>query len=403
MSGGARSQSSRHTIRLQSHWSLDPAITFLNHGSYGACPLKVLDRQAELRVRIERQPVAFFGRDLEVLWDEARAVIAGFLGAQPDDLAFVPNATTGVNAVVRSLRLQPGDELVTTDHAYNACSNALAYAAEVCGARLSVARVPFPLSGPDEVVDAVLGAVTARTRLVMIDHVTSPTALIFPVKALVAELAARGIDTLVDGAHAPGMVPLEVAELGAAYYTGNFHKWVCAPKGAGFLHVRRDRQEGLHPVVISHGYNVRRSDRSQFRAEFDWTGTSDPTAALSVPAAIAFLSALFPGGLAEVAARNHALALAGRRLLADALGVALPAPDEMVGSMAALPLPDDRDPVRVPYVSALQAWLYDEHRIEVPIFPWPAPPRRLLRISAQVYNTLDEYARLAEVLANEAI
>jgi isopenicillin-N epimerase len=196
------------------------------------------------------------------------------------------------------------------------------------------------------------------------------------------------------------MVRLDVDATGAAYYTGNFHKWICAPKAAGFLYVRRDRQEGLHPPVISHGYNLDRPSRSRFLLEFDWTGTGDPTAALSVPAAWRFMSAMFPGGMDEVAARNHALVLAGRRLLAEALGVALPVPDEMVGSMASLALPDDPEPAPRPYVSALQTWLYATHRIEVPIFPWPAAPRRLIRISAQVYNTLDEYARLAEALAS---
>jgi isopenicillin-N epimerase len=326
--------------------------------------------------------------------------VAGFVGARADDLAFVQSATAAVNAVVRSLRLRPGDELLTTDHAYNACRNVLLHAVRESGAKLVVAQVPFPLSGPHEVIDAVLGAATERTRLAMIDHVTSPTAVVFPVKALVAALAARGIDTLVDGAHAPGMLALDVEAIGAAYYAGNFHKWVCAPKAAGFLHVRRDRQEGLHPPVISHGYNFDHPSRSRFRLEFDWTGTGDPTAALSVPAAWRFMSALFPGGMAEVAAHNHALVLAGRRLLAEALGVALPVPDEMVGSMASLPLPDDAEPVRSPYTSALQAWLYDVNLIEVPIFPWPAAPRRLIRISAQVYNTLDEYERLAEALAS---
>jgi isopenicillin-N epimerase len=260
-----------------------------------------------------------------------------------------------------------------------------------------IASVPFPLSGADAIVGAILERVTPRTKLALLDHVTSPTGLVFPIARLVRELRERGVETLVDGAHAPGMLPLELASLGAAYYTANCHKWLCAPKGAAFLWVRPDLQNSIRPLVISHGANSPRVDRSLFRLEFDWTGTNDPTAYLCVPAAASFLEKLMPGGLPALMARNHALALAARALLCRELSVAEPSPGDIIGSLASVPLPDGpggrqgkRDPQEVQ--------LFERFRIEVPIFPWPAPPKRLVRISAQAYNGVEDYQKLGSAL-----
>jgi isopenicillin-N epimerase len=382
-------------------WPLDPEIIFLNHGSFGSCPFPVLAFQQEIRNRLERQPVRFFVRELEGLLDRAREELAEFLRADPSGLVFVPNATTGVNTVLRSLRFQPGDELLVTDHEYNACRNALNVVADRCGARVVVAAVPFPLRSEEQIVGAVLGSVSGRTRLALLDHVSSQTGVVFPIERLVGELAARGVDALVDGAHAPGMAPLDLRRLGAAYYTGNCHKWLCAPKGAAFLSVRGDRQQAIRPLSISHGANSTRTDRSRFLIEFGWTGTWDPSAFLSVPEALRFMGARLSGGWPAVMQRNRELALAARRTLSEGLRIERPCPDEMIGSLASLPLPDalSAEPSRSPlYLDPLQDALLLEHRIEVPIIPWPAPPKRLLRISAQLYNALPQYEQLAWAL-----
>jgi isopenicillin-N epimerase len=381
---------------LAGHWSLDPDVVYLNHGSFGATPTRVLERQAELRARLEREPVRFLGRDLEGLLDDARGQLAGFVGADRDDLAFVPNATTGVNAVLRSLDLQPGDELVVTSHVYTACRNAAEFAAARAGATVVVAELPFPVASEDELVERVLTGLGPRTRLLLIDHVTSPTALVLPVERLAREAAARGVSVLVDGAHGPGMVDVDLRRLmaaGVGYYAASCHKWLCAAKGSGFLWVRPDLQPEVRPTVISHGANSPRTDRSRFRLEFDWVGTQDPTAYLSVPAAIELLGSLLPGGWPALRERNRALALEARGIVCEVLGTAAPCPAALVGSMASVPLPP-----AAASAESLTDELYERFGIEVSVIPFPAPPARLLRLSAQAYNARDEYAYLAGAL-----
>ena len=384
-------------------WPLASGVIFLNHGSFGACPSEVLRRQADLRAEMEAEPVRFLSRELDDRLDVARAALAAFVGADADDLAFVVNATGGVNAVLRSLTFSSADELLVTDHAYNACKNALEFVARRAGARIVVVKIPFPVASPDVVVETVLAGVTARTRLALLDHVTSPTGLVLPIGRLIAELTRRGVESLIDGAHAPGMVPLDLRTLGATYYTGNCHKWMCAPKGSAFLWVRPDRRAEIHPLTISHGANAVRPERTRFRLEFDWTGTSDPTAWMTVPTAIEHVGSLVAGGWPALMARNRALALEARRLLCAAAGTAPACPDEMIGSLASVMLPDSAPTTEVAWrrPDPLQRRLYDDWKIEVPVMSWPAPPRRLVRISAQLYNTRDDYIRLAEALSKE--
>jgi isopenicillin-N epimerase len=390
-------------------WRLDPKVTFLNHGSFGACPDPVIAAQAKWHERIEADPVRFFARELEGHLDAARTTLGAFLGADPEGIAFVPNATTAVSTVLGSLRFQPGDELLTTDHEYNATINALTAAARRDGARVVVAPVPFPVDDASEIVAAVMAGVTASTAFALISHVTSPTGLVFPIADLVRELDARGVDTLVDAAHAPGMVPVDVDRLGAAYWTGNGHKWLCGPKGSAVLWVRADRRDAIHPLVVSHGANDPRPEaggRSRFRLEFDWPGTVDPTPYLAAADAVSLVARLAPGrgGWTAIRAANHELAVTAGRRLAETLGVEPPVPDALLGSMVALALPvAPSDEAAL----ALTNSLADEDRIEVPVGAWPVlaartsgpAQRTLVRISAQLYNEPSDYDVLGRALA----
>jgi isopenicillin-N epimerase len=385
--------------RFRRFWALKSGTVFLNHGSFGACPKPVLELQDQLRREMEAEPVQFLWRRYEERLAPARRTLAGFVGANPRDIVFVTNATTGVNAVLRSLKFKRGDELLTTSLDYNACRNVLVAVARAAGAKLVVAGIPFPLRSADEITAAVLRAVTKRTRLLLLDQVTSNSALVLPAERIVRELESCGVDTLVDGAHAPGMLPLNLRELRPAYYTANLHKWICAPKGAAFLYVREDRQVALQPAVISHGNNRTRPGFTPFQDRFDWAGTFDPTAWLCVPEAIHWMGRLLPGGWRELRERNHQLTVQARNLLCGRLDVAPPCPDSLLGAMATLPLP-----VRFQSrpasgkIDQEQLALYDRFGVEVPLFRFGQPERRWLRVSAQIYNSAADYTHLADAL-----
>ncbi len=383
------------------HWSLDPAVTFLNHGSFGACPLPVLEKQVYWRGRLEREPVHFMCHELEEALDESRERLAAFVGADPEDIAFVPNATTGVNTVLRSLTFEPGDELLTTTHEYNACRNVLDFVAARSGAKVVFAEIPFPAESPGDIVEAVRESITPRTRFGLFDYITSLTGMVMPVRELVALFAERGLDTMVDGAHAPGMVPLNLRELGATYLTGNCHKWLCSPKGAALLYVRRDRQPSIRPLVISHGANKDRPERSRFRLEFEWTGTRDPSPYLCVPDCIEFMGGLLPGGWPALMERNRSLALDARALLCERLGAAIACPDEMIGTLASIPLGTGSYHFTKTSLAfdPMEEVLRDEYGIEVPVLECPGGLPSILRISAQIYNSIEQYEYLADAIA----
>jgi isopenicillin-N epimerase len=393
-----------------SPWRFGAGLTYLTHGTFGACPVPVLEAQRALIDELEASPVQVLYREFEERYDVARGEAAAFLGADPEGLVVVANATTGVSTVLRSLRIRPGDELLTTDHEYNAVLNAIGLVAEDAKARVVKARIPLPIRHPEEVVEALISAVTPRTRLAIVSHVTSPTGLVFPIETIVRELDRLGVDTLVDAAHAPGQVAVDVDALGAAYWTGNGHKWLCGPKVSGILAIRADRRSGIRPLVTSHGLNDPREDRHRLWKAFDWQGTSDPTPFLLLPDAIGLVGSLDPNGWPGVIAANRAYALAARRRLEALFEVEPIAPESMVASMAA---------VRVPGLAtddaalALITTLHDEARIEVPFIGWPVPGARetrgdppsqvLIRVSGQRYNDETDIDRLVEELARRGV
>jgi isopenicillin-N epimerase len=372
-------------------WALSPDVHHLNHGSFGGCPLDVIEAADAWRERLEAAPMQFFVLDWQTELDRARDTLATFLRAPSDRLAFVPNATTGVAIALASSPIDSGDELITTSHAYRACKNQLDRLAHARGARVVVVPIALPYD-EDAFVDAFTAALTPRTKLALLDHITSPTALRMPLDRLLGTLASRGITVIVDGAHAPGQLALDVgAQLaaGVTWYAGNNHKWVCAPKGTGFL-VASPTAPPPRSAVTSHGASPEYGPANRFHAELDWMGTHDPAAHLSVPTAIATIADA-GNGWAHVVARNHALAIEMRSRLVDKLGAAVLAPDHAIGTMAAvaITLPANTKPLALEKQLLADGW-------EIPIVDFAGGA--LVRISAHLYNHADQADALADKL-----
>jgi len=381
---------------MLSHWPLDPAVTYLNHGTVGVAPRVVLARQQEIRDEIERRPSQYLLRELSgqiggpggkpTRLREAAAAIARFVGAEPDDLVFVDNATAGANAVLRSLPFEPGDEIVVTDLGYGAVTKAAQYAARMRGATVTVATLPYPRFEPEAAVEAIDAAITSRTRVAVIDHVTSESALVLPLARMAARCRARGVRVLADGAHAPGMLPLDVPSLDVDWYVANLHKWAQAPRSAGFLWARPDRRDNLHPPVISWGLD------EGFTAEFDWVGTRDPSAWLAAPAGIAFLEEL---GLDDVRAYNHDLVWRAAGELSSRWHTRLEIAEAHVGSMVTIPLPESPGSSDEDALALRNSLLFDDH-IEVQLHARHG--RLWTRVSAQVYNDGQDIDRLGTAI-----
>ena len=362
---------------VRSEWRLDPDFLTVNHGSFGATPLCVRAEQDAWRERMEAQPTRFMSQ-LPALLREAADRLGAFLGADGRDIAFTDNATTGCNAVLRSLALKPDDEILVLNHVYGAVRNTVRFVTERAGASVVEAAVPFPFVSDDGVVGAVAAALTTRTRLAVIDHIASHSALVLPAARIVAACHDAGIPVLIDGAHAPGQIDVDLTALGADFYTGNCHKWLCAPKGSAFLWVAPAQQAALHPTVISHGFG------SGYLQEFDWTGTRDPSAALSVPAALDFHTRL---GGAALRAHNRALAAQGAALVAQRLNTDTVA---TAGAMGLVRLPWNGPPL------ALRARLLAAGT-DAPVHAIGGV--NWLRLSAFAYNELEDFARLAGIVS----
>jgi isopenicillin-N epimerase len=401
---------------LSSHWRLDPHLVYLNHGSFGACPSEVLAAQSRHRDRVEADAVRFFVCDIWDMTDRSRAALAPVLGCRERDLVLMNNATSAVATVLRNLELRAGDELLVNTHEYPACLAMFRDAARRAGATVVEAPIPWPVPSADAVAEAILSRATARTRLCLLSLVTSPTALVMPAERIVRELRARGVETLLDAAHGPGFLPMDLDGIGAAYATGNCHKWLCSPKGSAFLHVREDKQAGFRPLVLSvYAENLprtaERTHRSAFNVEFDYCGTDDVSARLTIADAVAFMDNIVPGGLGGVMEKNRAMALRGRQIVCERLGIEPPVPEGMLGPLVTLGLPQ-HDPENCRrlagccsvYADSLQDRLLRRYGIQIPIWAVPcseAGVGRTVRLSAQLYNSEEQYEYLAEALAEE--
>ena len=368
-----------------SAWTLDPGLAYLNHGGFGAAPSRVLAEQQAWRAAMERNPMGFLTRELPDLLDAVRANVAAFLGADADGLVFTDNATTGMQTVIAQAGLGPGDEVLVTDHCYPAVLAQLRRAIGMTGAELRLAEVPLPAGSRAAVADAVLARLSGRTRLVVVDHVASCSGLVFPVEEIAAECRRLGVPVLVDGAHAAGMLPVDLGRLGADFWIGNLHKWVCAPKASAALHAAPAWRDSLRPLVASHGLS------GGYRPSFDWTGTRDPSAILAVPAALAFFGA---AGWQAVREHNNDLARRGAELVAARVGTDYPDGDGLAAAMRLVRLPR---PVEEADARELERRLLEDHRVVVPVtyhggWQW-------IRLSAQLYNSPADYERLADALA----
>jgi isopenicillin-N epimerase len=379
----------RRHLALREEFLLDPDVVFLNHGSFGACPRPVFERYQAWQVELERQPVDFLGRRMGSLLAEARRSLADYLGAGHDDVVYVSNVTTALNIVARSLPLQAGDEILTTDHEYGALERTWTFVAEHTQARIVPASLPVPLSDPADVVEAVWAGVTPRTRVLFLSHITSPTAVTLPIAPLIARARAAGIWTVIDGAHAPGQIDVNLTEMGADFYGGNCHKWMSAPKGAGFLYARPELQQLIEPLVVSWGWRPRDPGASVFVDEIERQGTHDPAAYLSVPAAIAYQQ---EHGWPQVRQECHQLVRLARDGIAELTGVPPLLADDprWFAQMAVMPLPRCD-------TAALKVRLYDDYQIEIPVTHWGDVP--CLRVSVQGYNTRSDIDRLLAAVA----
>lgn len=374
---------------LKSLFLLDPDIHFLNHGSFGACPRPVFEACQEWQRRLEHQPVLFLGRELPGYDRQARQALRDYLHSDADDLAYVPNATHGVNIVARSLGLSPGDQILTTNHEYGACDNTWEFVCQKSGARYIHQPLEMPLGNDDQIVEQLWRGVTRRTRLIFISHITSPTALILPVQAICRRARQEGILTLIDGAHAPGQIGVDLEAIAADYYTGNCHKWMLSPKGAAFLYARREAQARIEPLVVSWGYSADESTTcgSRYIDLLQWTGTKDPSAALSVPSAIRFMQ---EHNWQQVSASCRSLAVETRRRLNALTGLEALCGEDAFYQMFSICLPQHAD------LKQLKTRLYDEFRIEVPTMEWNG--MKLMRVSIQAYNSRSDADALIEAL-----
>ncbi|KAA0217300.1 MAG: aminotransferase class V-fold PLP-dependent enzyme [Leptolyngbya sp. PLA3] len=393
--------SSHLAARRRVVWPLGAGLTYLNHGSYGSCPAYVLERQDEIRARMERDPTRFFKVDLEKLSDRTRSALSDLINAPADDIGLMGNGTVAMAVALNACSFAPGDEVVVTDHEYSATINELNRISERTGVRIVKAQIRVPVQGEDQVFEAVTSAVTQRTKLVVVSHIASASAIIFPVERISHFCRDRGIEVLLDGAHTPGQVKIDIEALAPTFYAASCHKWLNAPKGSGFLYAHPSVQGRVRAMVQSCRVHLKRA-RKSFLCDTDYVGTGDYTANLVIPDAIEHLGAQLPGGWEAIIASNHAKVIEARSMLCDRCPVQAMAPEQMIGTMASVMLPENPDRTRPTcYEDCLQDTMNERHAIQIPVWEmYPVTPR-VMRISAQLYNHMGEYEMLAEALNEE--
>ncbi len=381
----------------ESHWNHNKNTVFLNHGSFGSCPVKILDKQNQIKIETEHDPVKALTEDFETAINQNKAALSTFTGCNANDLVLIKNTTMGVNTLLHSLSFEEGDEILTHSHAYGACLNVLKYYAERNKCKLIIADIPFPIADEDEISRPILNAVTVKTKLVLLDHVTSATGIIFPVEKLTRLLEAKGIEVLIDGAHAPGMIDLNISSIGASYYTGNCHKWICSPRGSALLHVRKDKQHKIRPLQISHYHDVHEGTDRHWSAQFIWPGTDDYSSYFLIRDSIAYMENIL-GSWEALRKNNRDLCLEARKIICEKLGIEIPTPEHLIGHLASIPVKNNPEtPSRFfNMVVPLKKRLMEEYKIQVPVFYFHNKnPKLLLRISTQAYNSREQYEYLA--------
>lgn len=385
---------------FEKHWNHNKEIVFLNHGSFGSCPTSILEKQTSLRTQMESELVRFMTVDLENLYWENKTALATFVNCNANDLVLVRNATMGVNTILHSLHFNEGDEILTHSHAYGACQNTLKYYAEKYKCKLVIADIPFPITNQEDVTEAFLKCVTPKTRLAMVDHITSATGIVFPVEQITKELEAKGVEVLVDGAHAPGMVHLDINKISASYYTGNCHKWICSPKGSALLHVRKDKQHKISPLQISHYHDLYSGTDKHWSAQFIWPGTEDFTAYLLIKDSIETMGSMM-GTWDALRKRNRELCLKARKMLSEKAGTPLPAPENMISHLSDIVI-DMKAEMPKSFLHNMplpRKILLEDYKIQVPVFIFgKAELKYYLRIAVQAYNSWEQYEYLGDCL-----
>lgn len=387
---------------LAENWALDASIVYLNHGSFGATPKRVLEKQAAIQKLCEYEAIDFFVEKLQGLVDESKQYLAEFVGTDTNNIVFVNNTTEGVNTILNSITTHAGDEWLITNHNYGACINALKHYAKRNSCKVNIANIPYPVFSPQEIIDSVCNAITPNTKLALIDYVTSASAIIFPVKEIIQLLKAKGIKVLIDAAHAPGMIDFNIEKLQPDFFVANCHKWICSPKGSAFMYVAPEHQSQIFPLVISHFNDSALGSKAHWANQFMFSGTRDYSAFISVKDALQIMPEIAETDWDGIRARNHELVWLAANKIAGVFGLELPCKEEMVGTICNIPMPDGQKPERSFNTNTrLKKDLMEKYRIEVPIFIFPNAPKQWLRISAQLYNSMEQYDYLINCLKKE--